>query len=73
MKVHLLLLVLYFEVFLSNDILDIVASETNEYHKMSVEANPPSQYSSLHKWFETSVKELYIFIAVTLTMLRNKL
>ena len=39
---------------------------------MSVEANLPSQYSRLHKWFEISVKELYIFIAVTLTMVHNK-
>lgn len=28
----------YFDVFLCKDILHMVASETNDYHKMSVEA-----------------------------------
>lgn len=39
----------YFVGFLCNDVLDLVANETNEYHKIFVEANPPSQYSRLHK------------------------
>lgn len=62
----------YFELFLDEDILQKVSTETNVYYKASVEAKPPSQHSRLQKWFETSAKELYVFIAVTLIMARNR-
>lgn len=46
-----------FKLFLDEHILQKVSTETNEYYKACMKSKPPSQYSRLQKWFETSIKE----------------
>ena len=58
----------YFKLFLKTFFIEL----TDEYYKAIIDAKLPSQFPMLQKWFDTSLKELYIFIAVTRIMVCNK-
>lgn len=61
----------YFRIFFSEDLMTHITNTTNNFYRCTVEQLdniPPS----LKKWHDTTINELYRFIALTLTMSRLK-
>jgi hypothetical protein len=61
-----------FRCFFSQEIMQEIASETNKYYQFVTDKIPPSTGSRLQKWGHTTVEELYVFLAVTMLMVRTK-
>lgn len=61
----------YFRIFFSEDLMTHITNTTNNFYRYAVEQldNIPA---SLKKWHDTTINELYHFIALTLTMSRLK-
>jgi hypothetical protein len=49
-----------------------ISSETNKYYQFVTDKIPPSAGSRLQKWRDTTIEELYVFLAVTMLMVRIK-
>lgn len=62
----------YFEVFFSNNLAGKIAAETNRYYDFVTKNCNKKVFSRLNKWKGTDLKEVYLFIAVTLLISRNK-
>ena len=58
----------FFKIFFPVHIMQHIADETNKYYLYLCEKMPPSQFSRLQKWANTTVEELYIFFAITMLM-----
>jgi hypothetical protein len=61
-----------FRCFFSREFMQEIASETNKYYQFVTEKIPPSACSRLQKWRNTTIEELYVFLAVTMLMVRMK-
>lgn len=62
----------YFEIFFSNNLAGKIAAETNRYYDFVIKNCPKKMYSRLNKWKETDWEEIYLFIAMTMLVSRNR-
>lgn len=62
----------HFECFVTNDLAGKIAAETNRYFSYVTQNVNRTQFSRLNKWSETDWQEIYLFLAVTMLISRNK-
>lgn len=62
----------FFQLFFPENIMQEIANETNKYYIFLTQKNPPTPNSRLKQWVDTTAKELYIFFAITMLMVRAK-
>lgn len=62
----------FFEAFVSEFLLGKVAFETNRYAHQFLQHEVLSEHSRAKGWKDVDISELYVFIATTLLMSRNK-
>ncbi|CAH2319774.1 Hypothetical predicted protein [Pelobates cultripes] len=58
----------YFELFMSNDIFELMVEQTNLFANQYLSANPGSNYNRRNMWHPTDVAEMRKFWALTLVM-----
>lgn len=61
----------FFEALVTPFLLGKVAYETNEYFRQNIESNNVMS-SRDTSWYDTTSKELYLFISIQMLMARNK-
>lgn len=57
-----------FEAFFSHDLMKKIVEETNSFYKFSNNQKEISEKSRVKQWKDTTVEELYCFLAVSLLM-----
>ena len=57
----------YFRLFLDDEVVQVMADETNRYHYQRTANRPPSA-SKMKKWFDVCLREMFVFLAITLLM-----
>ncbi|PSN58486.1 hypothetical protein C0J52_00767 [Blattella germanica] len=62
----------YFKHFVSNDLVVKIVEETNNFYDYLTSKVAPSPSSRLQKWTHTDENEIYLFLAITMLMARNK-
>lgn len=58
----------YFHLFFDDTLMDLIVSETNSFFEFRGGVDAFSQYSPAHRWKDSSVGEMYVFLALTLLM-----
>lgn len=58
----------YFEYFFDSNIMEEISRETNRYESFKSRKEPFSPFSRAIRWTETTIREMYVFIALTLLM-----
>lgn len=61
-----------FELFLSPVIMDRIVTETNKFASEVLNKSEYTTHARINKWKDVTVEELYVFLAVSLLMVRNK-
>lgn len=61
----------YFEYFFDQEIMEMIASETNKYYEY-LSKQEHSEFSRMRRWQPVEYKELYCFFAVALLMPHSK-
>ena len=62
----------YFKHFVSNDLVVKIVEETNNFYDYLTSKVAPSPSSRLQKWTHTDENKIYLFLAITLLLARNK-
>ncbi|XP_035214639.1 piggyBac transposable element-derived protein 4-like [Stegodyphus dumicola] len=62
----------YFRIFWSEPFLSFIVNETNKYYKYMSENSNQGIHARLIKWKNTTLKEMYSFLALTMLMSRMK-
>lgn len=62
----------FFEKMLPDETLEYIVVETNRQYEYLTSSVPLSEKSRLNQWVPLTVKELKVFIAITLLMVHNK-
>lgn len=57
----------YFRKFIDDDIVQVMADETNRYHSLLTRNRPPGT-SKMKKWVDVCLQEMIVFLALTLLM-----
>ncbi|XP_050456469.1 piggyBac transposable element-derived protein 4-like [Cataglyphis hispanica] len=61
-----------FQLFFSEGLISHIAEETNNYYKFVIENTTFKTYSRINTWKDTSICEMYAFLALTMLMPRVK-
>ena len=61
-----------FQLFLSEELVSYIAEETNNYFKFMFENTTPKAHSRVNSWKDTSICEMYGFLAIMMLMPRVK-
>lgn len=61
-----------FSKMFPDEIFEFIVAETNSHHEFVVSSHAPSPKSRLQKWQPLTVRELKVFLAVSLLMVHNK-
>lgn len=58
----------YYLMFFDNNVMEIIRDETNRYHQQKMRDTVLGRTSVRRKWKDTTVEELYVFLALSLLM-----
>lgn len=58
--------------FFDEGLINQIVINTNRYHQHFLRTRTLKVYSRLHKWYDVTVPEMYVFFAVTMLFTRNK-
>nr|XP_012145431.1 PREDICTED: piggyBac transposable element-derived protein 4-like [Megachile rotundata] len=61
-----------FQLFFSEELVSHITEETNNYYKFVIENTTFKTHSRINTWEDTSISEMYGFLAITMLMSRVK-
>ena len=58
----------YFKLFFDDALMSVIVEETNRFFEYSVDVPSSPQFSTVRRWKDTDIAEMYTFLALTVLM-----